>query len=80
MSDNPTPPDINRMMDELQDEWGNVYVCYRGPDFFDGEECTIRNTTDEGLPINVDKKEVTGVTFTDTLEKTYQEHVTQKHK
>lgn len=44
------------MMEELQDEWGNVYICYRGPEFFDGEECTIRNTTDEGLPINVDKK------------------------
>lgn len=68
-------PDV--LLDELQDEWGQVYVRYLGDDYYDGEECILRNVTDEGLPVRCENKEVRGSTFTETLKKAHEKHVTK---
>ena len=67
---------VDELLSELQDEWGQVYVRYMGEDYYDGKECSIRNVTDEGLPVNCEKKEVTAETFTDALQKAHATRVT----
>lgn len=67
--------DIDRMMEELQAEWGRVHVAYRGPGYYDGKECVIRNKTDEGLPVDGERHVVEASTFTEALSKAHTRHV-----
>lgn len=66
---------VDELMSDLQAEWGQVYVRYMGDDYFDGEECTVRNVTDEGLPVGCDPKRVKGSTLSEALRKAHDEYV-----
>lgn len=72
-----TDVNVDTLLSELQSEWGQVYVRYMGEEYYDGEQCTIRNVTDEGLPVNCEKKEVKASTFTDALQKAHNTYVKQ---
>lgn len=66
---------VDELMSELQEEWGQVYVRYMGDEYYDGEECTVRNVTDEGLPVGCESKRVTGSTLSEALRKAHDEYV-----
>lgn len=66
---------VDKLMRELQEEWGRVYVSYKGPDYYDGCECTIRNKTDEGLPVDGELHAVEASTFSEALRKAHNQYV-----
>lgn len=66
---------VDELIRELQNEWGQVYIRYYGPDYYDGEQCCVRNVTDEGLPVKCEEIEVKSETLSKALEKAYDEYV-----
>lgn len=65
--------DIDRKLDELADEWGQVYVAYYPEQ--DEENCIVRNQTDEGLPVGTDRKEIRRRTITAAVEAAHSQYV-----
>lgn len=55
------------LLNELQKEWGVVFVKYAG------REYVVRNTTDEGLPAGKERKTVRASTLQEALEKALEE-------
>lgn len=69
--------EVDQLLLDLQEEWGSVYVAYKGPDYFDGMECCLRNVTDEGLPVGRTRHEVEASTFSEALKKAHDRFVTE---
>jgi len=65
---------IDEMVQGLADKWGDVYICVKESDY-SLSDVTIRNVTDEGLPVSRDKKRCEGETLSEAIEKAYDKEV-----
>lgn len=67
--------EIDQKLDELADEWGQVYIVHRGSDYRIANPVVVRNKTDEGLPIDGERIVVGGMTLEEAVNSAYEEYV-----